>query len=288
MASSNAKTRILPDGREAVFVDGRWLAPLTAERKRSIGACRDVSKGVGFSILYGGGIKTTANTIQKAFPERSSAELKKFAQNALAAKKGVKNPDGFFEGGSDSGAFNIMVKVGMKSKVPTLPALGTRISNALRPAVVGSDFATGRMNFCIQSAGAEMLAIILTATQWLADEFKIPAQFAVSIHDELSWFVPEKYAKLFAGVFQMAHLYSWARFQAGCGINDLPLARAFFSAVAIDDRIRKSPFEDTSTPSNPQGKTEEAGEEFTINDLFEDGTLKKLATRLNLIQQGAL
>jgi DNA polymerase gamma 1 len=233
-------------------------------------------------------VKTTANTIQKAFPDRSPAELKKFAQNAIAAKKGVKTPEGYFEGGSDSGAFNIMVKVGMKSKIPTLPALGTKISNALRPAVVGSDFPTGRMNFCIQSAGAEMLAIILTATQWLADEFKIPAQFAVSIHDELSWFVPEKHAKLFAGIFQMAHLYSWARFHAGCGLNDLPLARAFFSTVAIDDRIRKSPQEDTTTPSNPQGKTEEAGEEFTIADLFEDGTLKKLQTRLDLIQKGAL
>jgi DNA polymerase gamma 1 len=288
MVSSNAKTRILPDGREAVFVDGRWLAPLTAERKQLIGSCRDVSKGVGFSILYGGGVKTTANTIQKAFPERSSAELRKFAQQALATKKGVRGPDGFFDGGSDSGAFNVMVKVGLKSKVPTLPALGTRISNALRPAVVGDDFTTGRTNFCIQSAGAEMLAITLVASQWLADEFRIPAQFSVSIHDELSWFVPEKHAKLFAGVFQMAHAIAWARFQAGCGLTDLPLSRAFFSAVAVDDRIRKSPFEDTTTPSNPEGKSEPSGEEFTINDLANDGTLKKLATRLDLIQKGMI
>ena len=106
-----------------------------------------------------------------------------------------------------------------------------------------------------------MLAITLVSSYWLADEFKIPAQFAVSIHDELSWFVPEKHAKMFAGVFQMAHACAWARFHAGCGINDLPLSRAFFSAVAVDDRIRKSPFEDTSTPSNPEGKSENDGVE---------------------------
>jgi DNA polymerase gamma 1 len=133
-----------------------------------------------------------------------------------------------------------------------------------------------------------MLAITLVSSYWLADEFKIPAQFSVSIHDELSWFVPEKYAKLFAGVFQMAHALAWARFHAGCGLCDLPLSRAFFSAVSVDDRIRKSPFEDTTTPSNPDGKSEAQGEEFTINDLANDGTLKKLQTRLELIQKGMI
>jgi DNA polymerase gamma 1 len=265
--------------------DGR---PIEKDHKSLLGSCRDVSKIVNFSVLYGAGVRTTANSIQRVFPERSPAELRKFAQQALATKKGIKNSEGYFEGGSDSGAFNIMVKVGLKSKVPTLPALGTKISNALRPAVVGDDFTTGRTNFCIQSAGAEMLSITLVASYWLADEFKIPAQFAVSIHDELSWFVPEKYAKLFAGVFQMAHMMSWARFHAGCGLCDLPLSRAFFSAVSVDDRIRKSPFEDTTTPSNPEGKSEAQGEEFTINDLAKDGTLKKLQTRLELIQKGMI
>ena len=268
-----------------MFKDGK---PVTKEHKSLLGTCRDVTKGVNFALLYGAGVKTTANTIQKAFPERPSSELRKFAQQALASKKGIRNNEGYFEGGSDSGAFNIMVKVGLKSKVPTLPALGTKISNALRPAVVGDDFTTGRTNFCIQSAGAEMLAITLVSSYWLADEFKIPAQFAVSIHDELSWFVPDKYAKSFAGVFQIGHALAWARFQAGCGINDLPLSRAFFSGVAIDNRIRKSPYEDTTTPSNPEGKNEPSGEEYTINDLANDGTLKKLQTRLNLIQQGMI
>ncbi|MFZ9244483.1 MAG: DNA polymerase, partial [Burkholderiaceae bacterium] len=235
-----------------ILHEGSALDP---DKKMLLGSCRDVAKIVNFSVLYGAGVRTTANSIKRSFPDKSPGELNKFARQALAAKKGIKNEEGYFEGGSDSGAFNTMVKLGLKSKVPTLPALGTRISNALRPAVVGEDFATGRMNFTIQSAGAEMLGIILTATHWLMDEFKVQGQFAVSIHDELSWMVPEKSAKLFAGLFQIAHVISWARFHAGCGVNDLPLSRAFFSAVSIDNRIRKSPFEKTVTPSNPQGKT---------------------------------
>ena len=50
-----------------------------------------------------------------------------------------------------------------------------------------------------------MLAVILTATHWLARKFKIPAQFILSIHDELWWMVPEKYAETFCVVFQMGH-----------------------------------------------------------------------------------
>jgi len=110
----------------------------------------------------------------------------------------------------------------------------------------------------------------------------------VSIHDEVAFVVPEKQAKIFAAAFQIAHAISWARFQAGCGVPELPLSRAFFSGVAIDYRLRKSPFESTVTPSNPQGADEPNGEEYTIKDFAEDGTLNKLATRLKLIQEGKL
>ena len=94
----------------------------------------------------------------------------------------------------------------------------------------------------------------------LPDSSKFPAQFILSIHDETWFMVPEKYAEQFAVVFQMAHLYSWARFQAACGMADVPLSRAFFSGVAIDDRLRKSPNECTVTPSNPNGSDEPDGE----------------------------
>ena len=253
---------------------------------KAVDISRDVAKGVGFAMLYGAGVRTIGNTIKKSQKDRSPSELKRYASRALSFKKGTKNRDGVYEGGSDSGCYNYMEKIALRSRVPTLPCLGTKISTALRPAAVGSDFHTGRINWTIQSSGAEMLAILLTATHWLARRFKIPAQFILSIHDETWFMVPEKYAEQFAVVFQMAHLYSWARFQAACGMPDLPLSRAFFSGVAIDDRLRKSPNECTVTPSNPSGKDEPDGTEYSMSKMAELGWIKKLEKRKMLIDKG--
>ena len=255
---------------------------------KAINTNRDVAKGVGFAMLYGAGVRTIANTIKKTYKERSATELRQFGNQALAFKKGRKNPEGFYEGGSDSGCYNYMEGVALRTKWPTLPCLGTKISTALRPAAVGNDFHTGRINWTIQSSGAEMLAVILTATQWLARRFKIPAQFIISIHDEIHWMVPERYAEVFAVTFQMAHLYSWARFQAAVKMNDVPLSRAFFSSVAVDNRLRKSPDESTVTPSNSSGINEPNGAEYSMREMSELGWIKKLETRVKLIHRGLL
>jgi hypothetical protein len=100
--------------------------------------------------------------------------------------------------------------------------------------------------------------------------------------------VPEKYAEQFAVTFQMAHLYSWARFQSACGMPDVPLSRAFFSGVAIDDRLRKSPNECTVTPSNPEGSEEPNGNEFSMAKMAELGWVEKLAKRAKLVDKGFL
>jgi len=249
---------------------------------------RDTAKGVGFAMLYGAGVRTIGNTIKKSQKDRSPSELKQYASRALGFKKGRKNPDGFYEGGSDSGCYNYMEQIALRTRVPTLPCLGTKISTALRPAAVGNDFHTGRINWTIQSSGAEMLAVLLVSSHWLARKFKIPAQFILSIHDETWFMVPEKYAEQFAVTFQMAHLYSWARFQSACGMADLPLSRAFFSGVAIDDRLRKSPHECTVTPSNPKGSKEPDGNEFSMAKMAELGWVEKLAKRAKLVAKGFL
>ena len=255
---------------------------------KAIDTNRDVAKGVGFAMLYGAGVRTIANTIKKTYKDRSANELRQFGNRALAFKKGKKTPDGYYEGGSDSGCYNYMEGIALRTKCPTLPCLGTKISTALRPSAVGDDFHTGRINWTIQSSGAEMLAVILTATHWLARRFKIPAQFILSIHDELWWMVPERYAESFCVVFQMAHLYSWARFQASVGMCDVPLSRAFFSSVAIDERLRKSVHECTKTPSNPDGDKEPDGAEYSMAQMAELGWVKKLRTRGEMITKGLI
>jgi len=254
---------------------------------RVAGVDRDTAKIAGFAILYGAGLRTLQTYIRRKYPEKSPTEIKGFAQRALTGKKGVKR-DGIYQDGSDSGCFNMMEDIAMKMRVPQLPCLGTKISTAMRPAAVGDDFHTGRINWTIQSSGAEILSIILTATHWLAEEYRIPCRFVISIHDEIWWITPEKYAEQFAALFQIAHVYTWALFQSQVGIADLPLSRAFFSSVAIDDRIRKSPQEKTVTPSNPQGKKEASGVEYSMSQLAEIGAIDKLKLRYTSIQKGLI
>jgi hypothetical protein len=99
---------------------------------------------------------------------------------------------------------------------------------------------------------------------------------------------PERYAEQFAVLFQIAHLYTWALFHSALEIPDLPLSRAFFSSVAIDNRLRKSPGEKTITLSNPGGDNEPSGVEYSMSELSEIGAIQKLTTRYNAIQSGLL
>ncbi len=104
------------------------------------------------------------------------------AKKAIAFKKGSKNEEGLFEGGVDSDAFNAMFSLAM-SKVPTLPALGTQISTALRPDVCGTSYMTGRNNWAIQAQGAEFLACILTMVEYLCQINDIEHHFTLAVHD---------------------------------------------------------------------------------------------------------
>ena len=254
-----------------------------------VGIDRDTAKGVGFAVLYGAGMRTVANTIRRKFPDRNPRELNNLATKMLEAKKGFRKfKSEPLTGGSDSGCFNYMENIALKQHVPSLPCLGTKISTAMRPAVVGDDFLTSRINWTIQASGAEILATILTAAHWLIREYKLQARFIISIHDEIWWMAPEKHTELWAVAYQIAHLYTWARFQAAVGMPDVPLSRAFFSSVAIDERIRKSPHECTVSPSHPQGKDEPEGKEYSMRELGEIGAIDKLKTRYSLVQRGLL
>jgi DNA polymerase gamma 1 len=251
------------------------------------GVDRDTAKIVGFAVLYGAGARGVQTYIRRKYPEKSPAEVKNIAFKLLQSKKGAAR-NGVYEGGFDSGCFNFMEEIAMRTRVPQLPCLGTKISTAMRPSAVGDDFKTGRVNWTIQSSGAEILSIMLTAVHWLAKEYKIPCRFVLSIHDEIWFMTPDRYAEQFAALFQIAHVYTWSLFHYSVDIPDLPLSRAYFSSVAIDDRLRKSPKEKTVTVSNPSGADEPSGEEYSMYELSEIGAIRKLTTRYEAIQKGTI
>lgn len=260
--------------------------PHSALAKRA-GITRDGAKIQNFQILYGAGVRAVQRQVLRNHPEKSPQEVKKVSYEILQGKKGVSR-NGVYEGGSDSGAFNFMEEIAMRTRIPQLPCLGTKISTAMRPSAVGDDFKTGRVNWTIQSSGAEILSIMLTAVHWLAKEYKIPCRFVLSIHDEIWFMTPDRYAEQFAVLFQIAHVYTWSLFHYSVDIPDLPLSRAYFSSVAIDDRLRKSPKEKTVTVSNPDGSEEPFGEEYSMYELAEIGAIRKLTTRYEAIQKGTI
>lgn len=251
------------------------------------GVDRDTAKMVGFAILYGAGARGVQNYIRRRYPEKPVDEVKNLAFKLLQSKKGVSR-NGLYEGGMDSGCFNFMEEIAMRTKLPTLPCLHTKISTAMRPSAVGNDFKTSRVNWTIQSSGAEVLSIMLTAVHWLAEEYKIPCRFVLSIHDEIWFMTPDRYAEQFAVLFQIAHMYTWSLLHSALGIPDLPLSRAYFSSVAIDNRLRKSPTEKTVTVSNPNGSSEESGLEYSMSELSEIGAVDKLKVRYEAIQKGII
>ena len=83
--------------------------------------------------------------------------------------------------------------------------------------------------------------------------------------------VREEFAKKAALALQTANLMVRAMFCSRLGMSDMPLDVAFFSSVDIDTVLRKEPFMDCVTPSNPQGLSHgygiQTGQSLTIKDL---------------------
>lgn len=253
---------------EVYNIEGQQYRPISKEKAKRLNLFRQSSKYSNFGMLYGGGVKAASAVWLKLFPEIPSSQITSKVKKALNLSKGTRDKStNKFIGGMWSGAFNYCEKVGVKPLVPSLPCLGTKISTALRKSAVQDDFYTSKLNWAIQASGAEFLSLFLTAIHWLCKEKDIPVQFIISIHDEIWCMVPEEKWKIFVIQFQIAHLLTWSRFRAGVGINDMTLGGAFFSGVSVDDRIRKTPDENTKTPSNL--KDEPDGREYTILDVLE-------------------
>jgi hypothetical protein len=83
-------------------------------------------------------------------------------------------------------------------------------------------------------------------------------------------------------------MYTWSLFHSAVGIPELPLSRAYFSSVAIDNRLRKSPKEKTVTLSNEKGSEEPFGAEYSMMELSEIGAINKLTNRYTAIQKGLI
>lgn len=163
-----------------------------------------------------------------------------------------------WDGGSESHTFNRLEEIALAFAAKT-PVLGCRISRVLESEKVGIDYLPSRINWVVQSSAVDYLHLLLVAMQWLMDVYAIDGRFVISIHDEVRYLVKYEDRYRAALALQVANLLVRAMFCRRLGMNSLPRDVAFFSAVDIDQVMRKDPLDECVTPSNPLGLTQGYG-----------------------------
>lgn len=157
-----------------------------------------------------------------------------------------------WEGGTESEMFNKLESIAL-SPSPKTPVLGCCITRALEPAAVKGEFITSRVNWVVQSSAVDYLHLMLVSMKWLFEEFDIDGRFCISIHDEVRYLVKCEDRYRAALALQITNLLTRSMFAYKLGMLDLPQSIAFFSAVDIDQCLRKEVNMDCATPSNPTG-----------------------------------
>ncbi|XP_072241664.1 DNA polymerase subunit gamma-1 [Leuresthes tenuis] len=155
-------------------------------------------------------------------------------------------------GGTESDMFNKLECIAHSAQ-PATPVLGCRISRALEPTAVKDEFITSRVNWVVQSSAVDYLHLMLVAMKWLFEEHNIDGRFCISIHDEVRYLVRSEDRYRAALALQITNLLTRSMFAHALGMQDLPQSVAFFSAVDIDQCLRKEVTMDCETPSNPTG-----------------------------------
>lgn len=221
-----------------------------------LGITRNDAKVFNYGRIYGAGIKFASTLLRQFSPGLSESETTKTASNLYKATKGAKtnrkqlHKRSFWRGGTESFVFNKLEEFAEQER-PRTPVLGAGITEALMSRYVSSGgFMTSRINWAIQSSGVDYLHLIIIAMNYLIRRFNIDARIAITVHDEIRYVVREEDKYRAAMALQISNVWTRAMFSQQMGINDLPQACAYFSAVDIDHVLRKEVDMDCITPSH--------------------------------------
>ncbi|KAF4634326.1 hypothetical protein G7Y89_g3779 [Cudoniella acicularis] len=221
-----------------------------------LGITRNDAKVFNYGRIYGAGLKFASTLLRQFNPNLSEAETMKTAGNLYKATKGVKtnrktlHKKPFWRGGTESFVFNKLEEFAEQER-PRTPVLGAGITEALMSRFVNQGgFMTSRINWAIQSSGVDYLHLLIISMDYLIRRFNIDARLAITVHDEIRYLVREDDKYRAAMALQISNVWTRAMFSQQVGINDLPQACAYFSAVDIDHVLRKEVDMDCITPSH--------------------------------------
>ncbi|PVH73851.1 DNA polymeras-like protein gamma [Cadophora sp. DSE1049] len=221
-----------------------------------LGITRNDAKVFNYGRIYGAGLKFASTLLRQFNPGMSESETTKVASNLYKATKGTKtnrkalHKKPFWRGGTESFVFNKLEEFAEQER-PRTPVLGAGITEALMSRFVNQGgFMTSRINWAIQSSGVDYLHLVIISMDYLIRRFNIDARLAITVHDEIRYIVSEKDKYRAAMALQVSNVWTRSMFSQQVGINDLPQACAYFSAVDIDHVLRKEVDMDCITPSN--------------------------------------
>lgn len=229
-----------------------------------VGISRDLAKNILYGLVYGLGLKGVTDYIAKSNPLMHRSECEAMAKTLLNLVKGYKSKHtNSFVGGLGSESFNVMDEIA-DSDSPTTPILKARMSKALAGQ---EDFKTTRTNWTIQSSGADFRDLLVLYTRYCFEQLGVRGRLLLTIHDEIRTIVVTEDANKAAYALQLAHLLTRAYFTDALGLDCIPAGVAWFPEIDTDLFLRKDPFADQITPSQPEALP--PGSVFAPSDLKE-------------------
>lgn len=230
---------------------------LHSKTAKILGISRNDAKVFNYGRIYGAGLNFAATLLRQFNPSLSEEDTKSIADKLYRETKGARtkskvfSDSPFYRGGSESFVFNKLEEFADQER-PRTPVLGAGITEALmRRFINRGSFLTSRINWAIQSSGVDYLHLLIVAMDYLTRRYNLSARLAISVHDEIRYLTRAEDQFRVALALQVANLWTRAMFAQQMGIEDLPQACAFFSAVDIDSVLRKEVDLDCVTPSHP-------------------------------------
>lgn len=241
-----------------------------------LGISRGDAKVFNYGRIYGAGLRFAAQLLRQFNPTLTDKETIDTATKLYAATKGTQQERKilykrkFWRGGTESFVFNKLEEFAEQER-PRTPVLGAGITEALMSRYVSrGGFLTSRINWAIQSSGVDYLHLLIIAMDYLTRRFNINTRLAITVHDEIRYLVKNEDKYRAAMALQVANLWTRCMFAQQIGIDDLPQACAFFSAVDIDHVLRKEVDLDCVTPSHkesiPHGESIDIAQLLALGD----------------------
>ncbi|KAI0874762.1 DNA polymerase gamma [Hypoxylon argillaceum] len=240
-----------------------------------LGITRNDAKVFNYGRIYGAGLKFAATLLRQFNHTLSEQETLEVAGKLYSNTKGIKtnrkslHSRAFWRGGTESFVFNKLEEFAEQER-PRTPVLGAGITEALMCRFISKGaYLTSRINWAIQSSGVDYLHLLIVSMDYLIRRFNIDARLAITVHDEIRYLVKNEDKYRAAMALQVSNLWTRVMFAQQVGIDDLPQACAYFSAVDIDHVLRKEVDMDCVTPSH--STPIEAGESLDITQLLAKG-----------------